>query len=463
MTKKTLLLATSAAAILFGGANAYAANISGITTVKLATELPDYATVTTSAAASQTTLNFNLLADSVGGFPNGESLRFDLGVTGAVFTGAATITGTGTASCSASVSVSTPTGQGTSSTAGIYFISLSGCTASGSGLAISVPVQATGAADGVISAGLTSSFGTATYPVEGGAQTAVFADLTDAYNIAITTTSTTAVADVSQGYQGFTGSIPTFATVSVTVDPTVSLTLGSVTTATTASISAVRVTASATTGSFTGYTIASSATPSTATANGTTASFTFTTASTTFNTTTTSFGFNVVDGTGAIPATSISLTAALDLVNPLADDSASQSAFAIVTRNGTSFVAPWVSLAGNSSASIRLANNGTAPTGPIQVTLLSNTAGVAATNPTVTITQNELQAGTLVNGGIAPGGVITIASSLLRTALGTNAGNGDLQIAIEAQPGNISGKVRVTQATGQTFEASLNNLSSAPQ
>ena len=62
------------------------------------------------------------------------------------------------------------------------------------------------------------------------------------------------------------------------------------------------------------------------------------------------------------------------------------------------------------------------------------------------------------SGGIAAGGTVFLSGAALKAAFGTDAANGDLEISIEAQPQFISGKVRVTQATGQIFETSLGNL-----
>jgi hypothetical protein len=77
------------------------------------------------------------------------------------------------------------------------------------------------------------------------------------------------------------------------------------------------------------------------------------------------------------------------------------------------------------------------------------------------ITSAQINAGALnAQGGIDAGDVVSISGAALRSAFGTTAANGDVQISVEAASSTISGKVRVTQASGQIFESSLGNLTS---
>ena len=101
----------------------------------------------------------------------------------------------------------------------------------------------------------------------------------------------------------------------------------------------------------------------------------------------------------------------------------------------------------NNTATLRLANQGTAVTGPVFVTLKAAANGATATNNRVQISE-----------GIAAGSTLEISGPALAAALGTSAQNGDLQITIQADGSVISGKVRVRNVSGATFESSLGNL-----
>lgn len=121
-----------------------------------------------------------------------------------------------------------------------------------------------------------------------------------------------------------------------------------------------------------------------------------------------------------------------------------------VTLDGTNFFAPWFAL-GNPTANstLRLANNGSAATGPVIVTLKANN-GTAAPTGTYTVS------------GIPANGFISIRGDQLKAAFGTDAANGDLQVTIQSDVQNVSGKIRTTQSTGQIFENSLGLLGDAP-
>lgn len=117
-----------------------------------------------------------------------------------------------------------------------------------------------------------------------------------------------------------------------------------------------------------------------------------------------------------------------------------------ITLDGTNFFAPWFAL-GNPTANstLRLANNGSAPTGPVIVTLKANNGSAAPT-------------GTYTVPSIPANGFISIRGDQLKTAFGTDAANGDLQVTIQSEVSNVSGKIRTTQSTGQIFENSLGLL-----
>ncbi|MGQ2989713.1 MAG: hypothetical protein ACT6RD_00865 [Brevundimonas sp.] len=486
MKKNTLLLAVSAAALAVGATNSFAADISGTLTapggtatlatasasaLKLSNQATYYASATSSAVATQGTLVFNLLSSSPGGFPNGESLRLDMSLSGAIFTGAATVAGS-TATCSASVSIQN--GAAANGTSASYFVNLQNCVTSGTGVTVSVPVQITSSTSvSSVTAGLTGQFGGSPYQVEGATKTAFLVAPTQAYAVTIAATGTASVANVSNGYQGFVGSATgaVVATATVSVDTSVRNSLATTATAAPTDVQGVDLTVTPVTGSFTGFTIESAASGNalatdTATTSGTALVFEYDTATAATST----YTINPVDlGTattgGVIPATSVTLKADVDLVNGLNDlTTTTPVAFNVVTRNGTNFVAPWIGLGANGVRSqIRLGNNSSIDTGPITVRVLSRISGATtATVSTYTVTSAVLGNGQSLTGlgGIPANTAISIDGSKLKDAIfGTaSINNADIEISIEAQPQNISGKVRLVDSVGVVTETSLGNL-----
>ena len=119
-----------------------------------------------------------------------------------------------------------------------------------------------------------------------------------------------------------------------------------------------------------------------------------------------------------------------------------------VQLEGTNFNAPWFTLNNaNNSATLRLANNGTTATGPVFATLKANNGSAAATTTRVTLANS-----------LAAGQVLEVTGAQMATLFGTNAQNGDLQITVQGDGTVISGKVRVRNVSGATFESSLGNL-----
>lgn len=119
-----------------------------------------------------------------------------------------------------------------------------------------------------------------------------------------------------------------------------------------------------------------------------------------------------------------------------------------VSLDGTNFVAPWFTLNNpNNAATLRLANNGSAPTGPVIISLKANNGSAAATTPTVTVASS-----------IAAGATLEITGPQLASLMGTGAQNGDLQVTVQGDGAVISGKVRIRNVSGATFETSLGNL-----
>jgi hypothetical protein len=477
MIRKSLYLAASAA-VLLTAAQAQAASITGTGTFagvtsttttgayQLAEELTFFTAFSsaTAAAATKGTATFNLVATD--GFTAGESLLLTLDLTGGVFSTSSGFAASDvvTATCDVGNPVSvTPIAAG--ATSAQYLVTLSGACGVGAAIGLSVPVQVTGS-NMTVGALLQQSFGGTSINVDGGRTSARFVTVASAFDAEIEAASATVTALVAEGYRELDNATTTVGNVTVSVDTDVNLDLAG-TNATAGDIDGVVLTATALTGSFTGYNLSLDGDR-----------FTSGTASATVSTIRVadlgafvgSDGIEVVDNTSTattaginadavIPASTFSVTAAVDLAAGLNDFSVTGS-LDPVTRDGTSFVAPWIALGSTSANStIRLANNGSTDTGPIQVTLQSST-GSAPTTETVTISSAELINGSTLtaSGGIAAGSTVFISGSALKTALGTDAANGDLEVTIEAQPQFISGKVRVTQATGQIFETSLGNL-----
>lgn len=120
-----------------------------------------------------------------------------------------------------------------------------------------------------------------------------------------------------------------------------------------------------------------------------------------------------------------------------------------VALDGTNFVAPWFALDnGGANSTLRLANNGSAPVGPVTVTLKANNGAAA---PTGVYTIPTIPAGSFVS----------VRGDQLKSAFGTTAANGDLLITIQSDTANVSAKVRTTQSTGQIYENSLGTGSQA--
>lgn len=474
MNRKTLYLAVSAVALLTT-AQAQAASITGTGAVfgtvasgtpsgafKLAKELTYFssASTATAAAATQAAATFNLRPTT--SFTVGQSLLLTVDLSGAIFSTGTGFTATSQGACLVQ-SIASVTPIAPNATSAQYLVNLTG-TCTSDGISISAPIQATGA-NVVIGAQLQQSFGGSLINVDGGRVSATFVNVAPAFSATVSATTASIVAEVTNGYRTLNASPVAAGTVTVSVDTASHTALAATATANASQISATSLTATAVTGSFTGYNLANGGTAfTTGSSSATVSTVRVSTAAVGANT------INIVDNTstattaginadGVIPASTFSLTAAVDLVDGLADFTAT-GALAPVTRDGTSFKAPWVALGATSANStIRLANNGSTDTGPIQMTLTSTNGGTTTTR-TVTIAAAQVVAGSLsASGGIPAGGTVSISGAALKTAFGTTAANGDVEVTIEAQPQFISGKVRVTQSTGQIFESSLGNLS----
>lgn len=498
MSKKSLYLA-SAALALFAAGNAYAVDLTGTgkyaavksgtgsVAVKLAEELRFTATATSSNTRSTDNVTFQLRASTGNSLPNDVPLVLKVDLTNAIFNAASTA-GAVVSATGGCVGVPSPlSGVQPGATSASYLLTLSGCSATATaGLDIALPIRVTGAGAVSIGAELTTQAGN--LPVDGGRKAATFVELAKAFDVEISTASASdAVADLNSAYKQFTLSNAAVEVGSYTlsVKSGVFSDLSQATNtanAALADVSRVLLSASADKG-FAGFNLynGSAAVPanaftSTTATIGTTRTFTVaapTTATTKVyaaDNTGTGTGTTIADlvsADGVIVPTNLTLTATVDLVAASNDttttnvfnDFAKTAPIKGVVRNGASFVAPWVALGATSANStVRLANNGGTATGPIQVTLLSHN-GSSVTSKTVAITADQIVAGSLnTAGGIPAGSAVSISGAALKAAFGTDAANGDIQVSVEAQPSTLSGKVRVTQASGQIFETSLGNI-----
>jgi len=160
-------------------------------------------------------------------------------------------------------------------------------------------------------------------------------------------------------------------------------------------------------------------------------------------------------------AYSVTVTPAVAPSTVVAKPAVVSGAVQTIGLEGTNFVAPWFTLTNaNNTAFLRLSNNGSGSTGPIFLTLKS--ANGSVTTASVTLTQSMLAEGTLAaGGGIAANSAILITGPALAAAFGTTAGNGDVQVTIQASDANLTAKTRVRTASGVVTETSLGRLGEA--
>jgi hypothetical protein len=471
MVRKSLYLAV--AAVLLSAAQAQAARLGGydrfdsVTSadasgaIKLAQELTYYASATSSATATQADVAFFMIADA--GFSVGESLLLTLDLEGAIFKDANVLIATGSGTSCTVDNVVSVTPAVANATSAQYLVQLGGDCSANDNFYVRVGVQSTGQ-DMVIGARLQQSFGGQRINIDGGRATATFVDVTPGFSAVVEPLNSGAIAMVGEAYRMLNHE-PAIGRVTVSADGDVSKSLATNTPASSSDIDSINLTATALTGSFSGINLsagdlfeAATASASVSTVRvlavpGQTGAIDVSLVDNTATATTAG-----INADGVIQASTFNLKADVNLVAGLADFSAVGD-MSPVYRDGVSFVAPWVALgSASANSTIRLANSGSTDTGPIQMTLTSSNV-LGATTETVTIGAAQLVSGSLTaSGGIPAGGVVAISGAALKTAFGSEAANGDLEINIEAQQQFMTGKVRVTQSTGQIFETSLGNL-----
>lgn len=133
------------------------------------------------------------------------------------------------------------------------------------------------------------------------------------------------------------------------------------------------------------------------------------------------------------------------------------AAIQTITREGASYLLPWVasgtlSTTSTSNTVVRIANLGDA-TGAVSLELLTSSKGVAASTTLVPVASS-----------IAKGGELVLTSQSLQDTLGADFGRGDIRVTVEGQPQNLIVR-RFVQSTvnGALSEVSLGRSSTGQE
>lgn len=134
----------------------------------------------------------------------------------------------------------------------------------------------------------------------------------------------------------------------------------------------------------------------------------------------------------------------------LAGSTFGPSALETITREGSSYLIPWVASgtlaqASTSNTVIRVSNISTTATGAVSAELLNSSGGVAASTALVPLATS-----------IGSRGELVITSATLEAAFGANFGRGDVRITVEGEAGNLVVRRFVqSTTTGALSEVSL--------
>ncbi|OYX56351.1 MAG: hypothetical protein B7Y86_10425 [Brevundimonas subvibrioides] len=153
----------------------------------------------------------------------------------------------------------------------------------------------------------------------------------------------------------------------------------------------------------------------------------------------------------AISASTYTVQTDLTLAAPyVASATFGPSSLQSITREGTTYLIPWVSSGtlanstGNATV-VRIANIGTATSGAVSAELLTSSTGTPASTSLVALSS-----------GITKGGELVITGASLETSFGANFGRGDVRITAEAQPATlITRRFIQNVANGSLTEVSL--------
>jgi len=156
-------------------------------------------------------------------------------------------------------------------------------------------------------------------------------------------------------------------------------------------------------------------------------------------------------GGSAIPASTYTVAVDLTLNAAFAaQPTYGPSALESITRQGSTYLIPWVSsgtlanATGNSTV-IRISNISGAVAGAVSAELLTSSTGVAPSAALVPLA-----------GSITKGGEVVITGASLQTAIGADFGRGDIRLTVESLPaGLIARRFIQNVANGSLTEVSL--------
>lgn len=150
----------------------------------------------------------------------------------------------------------------------------------------------------------------------------------------------------------------------------------------------------------------------------------------------------ISNNTNPIPASAYTVETALTVDAAYNAPAVGPSALQSITREGATYLIPWVAsgttaqASGNSTV-IRIANIGTAATGPVTAELLNASTGNGAIGALLPIF-----------GTIAAGKDFVVTGASLQSAFGADFGRGDVRITVEAQPATIVTRRFIQNVTG---------------
>ncbi len=175
----------------------------------------------------------------------------------------------------------------------------------------------------------------------------------------------------------------------------------------------------------------------------------------------TAFVVTAVAGGSAIPASTYTVAVDLTLSSTFAaQPTFGPSALQSITREGTTYLIPWVASGtlaqSNGQATVvRIANLAAVTSGAVSAELLTSSTGVPASTALVPL-----------SAGVPAGADFSITGQSLENAIGANFGRGDVRITVEALPATlITRRFIQSVANGTVTEVSLgrDSLGNEPQ
>lgn len=160
------------------------------------------------------------------------------------------------------------------------------------------------------------------------------------------------------------------------------------------------------------------------------------------------------NGVDAIPASTY--TVAVDLTLDAAYNAQptfGPSSLQAITRQGTTYLIPWVAsgtlaVSSGNATVIRIANIGTSTSGAVSAELLNSSTGVAPSTSLINLSS-----------GIVKNGELIITGQSLQTAIGSDFGRGDVRLTVEAEPATlITRRFIQNVANGSLTEVSMGRI-----